>query len=69
MRHLIVHKLDQVIRGMEIEFKIKAPAPAAVKVEPILDRAPAVLEWAKKDPDQFGLFEEKKETKTKGEGE
>lgn len=64
MRHLIVHKLDQIIRGMELEFKIKAPA--AVKVEQILEKAAAVLEWAKKDPDQFGLpLEDPKDKKEK----
>ena len=67
MRHLVVHKLEQIIRGMELEFKIKAPA--AVNVEPILEKAAAVLEWAKQDPDQFGLFEEKEKSKTEGEGE
>ena len=58
MRHLTTHKLQEQIRGMELEFKIKAPE--AVNVNPILERATGLFAWAQKDPEQFGLFDEQK---------
>ncbi len=67
MRHSTTHKLQEQIRGMELEFKVKAPE--GVNVSEILARATALFAWAQKDPDQFGLFEEKVEPTTKGKEE
>ena len=55
MKRLNETKLQEQIRGMKLLFKIEAPH--GVNLEPIVEQIETVFAFARKDPDQFGLFE------------
>lgn len=51
------YKMAETIRGMELSVTIKYPENA--KIEPLVERFAESFAFARKDPDQLGLFDEK----------
>jgi len=56
MPHEVTHRVTETIRGMTLEFKVKAPVSA--EVDKLLGKVRDTFAWARKDPDQFNLFED-----------
>ena len=52
-----VYKMTETIRGMELSITIKHPENA--KIEPLIEQFADAFAFARKDPDQLGLFVEK----------
>ncbi len=56
------HKATETIRGMELTVIIKYPD--AANIDPLIEQAAALFAFARKNPDQFGLFDKKEADKT-----
>lgn len=54
------HRSTETIRGMELAVVIKYPD--AANIDPLIDQVAELFAFARKDPDQFGLFDEKDKT-------
>lgn len=56
------HKATETIRGMELAVIIKYPEAATI--EPLIDEVAELFSFARRDPDQLGLFDKKEKDKT-----
>ncbi len=53
-----IHRATETIRGMELTVTIKYPD--AANIDPLIEQTAELFAFARKDPDQFGLFDESK---------